>query len=46
LPIKLKAKQSKSIGSIPLRMPPSVANGCQATTFKILLYGTATKVNK
>jgi hypothetical protein len=46
LPIKLKAKQSKSIGSIPVRMPASVGNECAATTFTVLLYGTATKVNK
>ena len=44
--LKLKAKQSKSIGSIPIRMPTWVTNECAGVTYTIRLYGTATKVNK
>jgi hypothetical protein len=46
LPFTVKAKQNKSIGSIPIRMPASVTNECAGVTFTIRLYGTATKVQK
>jgi hypothetical protein len=46
LPFTLKASQSKSVGSIPLRMPVSVTNECQGVTFTVRLYGTAMKVHK
>lgn len=46
LPLKLKARQSKSIGSLPIHMPTWVGNECAGVTFTILIHGTAAKVKK
>jgi hypothetical protein len=45
LPFSLKARQSRSVGAIPIRMPASVTNECAGVTFTIRLYATAMKVH-
>jgi len=46
LPITMRPASRKSVGSVAVSMPNSVANACQGATFTILLTGDATKVGR
>ncbi|MBM2622493.1 hypothetical protein JIG36_44030 [Actinoplanes sp. LDG1-06] len=46
LPLTLQAGSRTKVGRIPLRMPNTVADACQRTTFTIRIAGRATKVSR
>jgi hypothetical protein len=43
LPLVLAAREQRSVGTVPLFMPNTVAESCQHATFTIRLLGSATK---
>jgi hypothetical protein len=46
VPSKIPARDSKEAGSVPLRMPNTVANDCQEAVFTIQLTADATRVGR
>jgi hypothetical protein len=46
LPVRVKAKASKTGGNVPLHMPNTVANACQKATFTITISADAARANR